>query len=61
MDAVTVTRSIRRHDEGGDSFVLEGRIDGGENQRQIGVGAVGDEHLVAVDHIVVTVTARSGA
>jgi hypothetical protein len=41
--------------------VLLRQVDAGEDQGDVGVGAVGDEDLVAVEHVVVAVAARRGA
>jgi len=61
VGAVAVAGQVGRNQEGGDGLVPGGRIEGREDQGDVGVGAVGDEHLVAVEHVVVTVVARRRA
>ena len=51
---------VGRHEEGGDALAA-GVVGGaGEDQRDVGPGAVGDEHLGAVEHVVVAVAGRPG-
>ncbi len=48
------------HEEGGDPLVAGGVGRAGEEQHDVGPGAVGDEHLAAVDDVVVAVAHRPG-
>ncbi len=59
--AVAVARVVLVHHEGGDALVLLREVDVGEDDRHVGVGAVGDEDLVAVEDVVVAVAPRGGA
>ena len=61
IGAGALTRGGGGDDESGDPFVALLRIDGGEDDRHIGVRAVGDEDLVAVDQVLVAVAHRRGA
>ena len=56
-----IAGGIRGDQEGGDPLVLLRRVDGGEDQGDVGMGAVGDEDLGAVQHPVVAVAAGGGA
>lgn len=51
---------VRGDEEGGDALVTRGVIGAGEQQDDIGPGAVGDEHLGAVHDVVVAVADRAG-
>src|SRR6266542_4478045 len=50
-----------RDDETGLAPVPEGGVDGGDHDVDVGDAAVGDEHLLTVEHPVVAVADRPGA
>ena len=59
--AVGVAGGFLVDQESGDALVLQRRVDGGEDQGDIGVRAVGDEDLVAIEHVIVAVALGGGA
>lgn len=52
--------AVGRHEEGADALVTGGVAGTGEEQDDVGPGAVGDEHLGAVDDVVLPVADRTG-
>ena len=59
MTSVAVAGSRRGHDEGGNALVAQLPVDGGKDNGHIGVGAVGDEHLVAIEDVLLSISHRA--
>ena len=51
----------RRHDEGRDALVSELGIHRGKDDRDVRMGAVGDEQLVPVEDVGIPITGRRGS